>query len=159
MAAEWADAGRAASSNGDYLKYALSWPDVYREPQVTDSGAWYARHDDSGNEWIEVVWNIPVTTDCIIVVEAGQSGAIVAVDEIEDIRVNSLTAKKYVRLWEGRLRPAKGARFALFQLDEARSLEGIRLVLDTALVPGRNRIDGVGLRQSFAPRINSIPHP
>lgn len=144
-AAEWADAERAASSNGDYLQYALSWPDVYREPEVMDSGAWYARRDDGGTEWIELVWNIPVTAECIIVVETGRAGAIVAVDEIQDVRSNSLAAKHYVRLWEGRLTPADGARFALFHLPEARSLAGIRLVLDTASVPGRNRIDGVGL--------------
>ena len=145
MEADWARRMISASSFWGNPELALSWPDIYRDPELETSVVWTPRQENGGTEFLELGWNIATEATTIIIVEGPNAGAIVAVDEIRGLDENKLGASDYIRLWSGRMEPSASARFTLIHLPEPRVIRGIRVVLDTSLIEGMSSIDAVGL--------------
>jgi hypothetical protein len=152
MEASWASRAISASST-DWMTRdhafddVVSWPDIDRVDVVDENlRAWKPSAPDAGTEWIELEWNLPVTADTVVVVEGTGPGAVVAIDDIVDLREKTFGAKRYERLWSGRSPSAEeNGRYLLFRLAEPRPISGLRVVLDTSVVPGESSIDTVGL--------------
>ncbi|HSM14412.1 MAG TPA: hypothetical protein VLA66_10125 [Thermoanaerobaculia bacterium] len=151
-AASWASRAISASST-DWMTRdhafddVVSWPDIERVEVVDENlRAWKPSAPDAGTEWIELEWNLPVTARTVVVVEGTGPGAVIAVDDIVDLRESTLGAHRYERLWSGRSPAAdEPGRYLLLHLVEPRTIDGLRIVLDTSLVPGESSIDTVGL--------------
>lgn len=143
MAPSWA-AEASASSNGAYADRLLGWPDVFPRTAHANN-AWYPYRPDRGTEWIQVNWNAPLDTRDIVVLETFHPGAIVAIDDVADFLENKLGANDFVRLWSGTTPATSESRALRFRLATPRPIVALRIVLDTARVPGLNEIDAVGI--------------
>lgn len=148
MGVTWASRIISASSTmnrSSRQEGILRGPDVYVDANLGSDETWSPRRENDGLEWVEIAWNYDIEAAGIIIVEAPNGGAITAVDEIRGIDENKLGAADYVRLWSGTLKISNDPRFVVIHLPEKRYLRGLRIVLDTAGVEGRNAIDAVGL--------------
>lgn len=138
----------SASSNGEYSDRLIGWPDVFPRTAHANN-AWYPYRPDRGTEWVQVNWSTAWETEEIVVVETFNPGAIVAVDDVADFLENKLGANDFVRLWSGTTPAASESRALVFRLATPRRIAALRIVLDTARVPGLNEIDAIGI---VAPR-------
>jgi hypothetical protein len=103
--------------------------------------AWASSESDAGEETLELVYAYPVTPYGVEIVESYNPGAVVAI-ELYDAANDA-----WVTAWQGEAAATEEAyRVNLFQLDALGiKTDRIRLVLDTAAVPGFNEIDAVQL--------------
>lgn len=112
-------------------------PDVY--PQSGDlGGAWASRATDVGEEWIEVRFPAAEPVVSVLWAETFNPGAVTRVDDVTD-------PSAPVVLWEGPAAPVAGAVVAELLLPAQRTIGAVRLVLDSARVPGWNEIDAIGI--------------
>ncbi len=139
----WASEAHGASSEyGDGenpVAALLGAPDVF--PAHEDSTrAWAPSAQNRGEEWVDVGWGRPIEATAVVWVESFHPGAVVRVDDL------SLPSRP-VTLWEGSSGTGSAGESVVhsLELSPARSIERIRVVLDTRRAPGWNSIDAVGL--------------
>jgi hypothetical protein len=138
----WASSVHGASSEygsaGWSAGQARGAPNVYpRHGDVTE--AWATRAPDGGTEWIEVAFELPDPARGLVLVETFNPGAVVRVDDLSD-RAHPVT------LWRGTSKPTPGrARLLRLTFARPRTIERVRVVLDTRRVKGWNEIDAIGL--------------
>jgi hypothetical protein len=134
----------AASSELDVDDYsalqATGAPDTL---QGGDSPtAWAPLEDDAGEETLELAYEFPLVPAEINIYESNNPGAIFGV------QIYDLENDEWMTVWEGE--PAaveEPTRIFSIELPPgAVTTDGVRILLDTAAVPGSNAIDAVELR-------------
>ena len=85
-------------------------------------------------------WGRPIEATAVVWVESFHPGAVVRVDDLS-------VPSRPVTLWEGLSGTGSSSEGMVhsLELSPARSIERIRIVLDTERVSGWNSIDAVGL--------------
>ncbi len=115
---------------------ALGPPDVF--PGSGDlKDAWAPRPTDHGTEHIEVAFPGPVRASAVVIVETFNPGAVARVDDITP-------GREPLVLWRGRCSPHQAPHVLSVEIGD-RELSAVRIVLDTARIPGWNEIDAIGL--------------
>jgi len=115
---------------------ALGEPDT--EGQGDYPTAWASQAPDGGIEWLEIGFAEAVAAEGIVIVESYNPGAVVKVEVAGP-------GAGWRIVWSGRdPATAEQNEFAI-PLDGRSSIDGVRITLDTRLVPGWNEIDAVGL--------------
>lgn len=115
---------------------ALGEPDT--EGQGDFPTAWASQDPDGGIEWLEIGFAEAVAAHGVVIIESYNPGAVVKVE-------TAGPGQGWRTVWSGR-DPATAEKneFAI-PLDGRTAIDGVRITLDTRLVPGWNEIDAVGL--------------
>lgn len=119
---------------------ALGAPDT---PGPGDSiKAWATKVANRGEEWLEVSFNDAQGSEGVVIYESFSPGAIV---EISIAPETDLEVADWELIWSGNGFPIpETSRELHVELYGTPSVGAIRIVLDTASVPGWNEIDAVG---------------
>ena len=124
------------SSSASGAHRALGAPDVF--PAHADSpAAWAPAAQDAGLEFVDLRF-APTRASAVVIVETMNPGALA---RVEDISVG----RPAVVLWEGTSAYHASARVLTVELAEPRTIDAVRVVLDTRRVAGWNELDAVGL--------------
>jgi hypothetical protein len=120
----------------DWAGYqAVGRPDVL--PEHGDvKRAWAPKAEDYGPEWIVLRFE-PTRSSAVAIVETYHPGAVV--------RVEDLTDGVETTLWSGATSPSDESRVLSLELPSPRTIDRLRVRLDTRRVEGWNQIDAVGL--------------
>lgn len=142
LGGQWASDAFASSEYGEDSWSALQATGPQDTFEAGDqTTAWTSAEADGGEETLELFFDFQVVPTAIEIYESYNPGAVIAVDAY------NIDADEWVTLWEGEAAPAEEA-YRIFspELTEADfRTNQIRLVLDTAAVPGYNEIDAVQL--------------
>lgn len=115
---------------------ALGAPDVF--PRHADSpAAWAPAERDAGLEFVDLRF-APTRASAVVIVETMNPGALARVEDIS-------AGRPAVVLWEGTSAFHESARVLTVELAEPRTIDAVRVVLDTRRVAGWNELDAVGL--------------
>jgi len=115
---------------------ALGEPDT--EGQGDFPTAWASQAPDGGIEWLEIGFAEAVAAEGIVIVESYNPGAVVKVEVAGP-------GSGWRAVWSGRDPTTSGMNEFSLPLDGRVAIDGVRITLDTRLVPGWNEIDAVGL--------------
>lgn len=142
MGGQWAVEGVASSQYGDedYSATQATGPQDTTTPGDQPT-AWAPAGADDGEETLELYYERPVVPQGVAIYESSAPGAIIAVEAFD------LETQEWVTLWEGEAAAPEEA-YRVFSPELAPAefrTDQIRLVLDTAAVPGWNEIDAVQL--------------
>ncbi|HXF61975.1 MAG TPA: hypothetical protein VNK95_10170, partial [Caldilineaceae bacterium] len=142
LGGQWASDAYASSEYGEDSWSALQATGPQDTFEAGDqTTAWASAEADGGEETLELFFDYQVIPTGIEIYESYNPGAVVAVDAY------NIDADEWVTLWEGEAAPAEEA-YRIFSPELAGAdfrTNQIRLVLDTAAVPGYNEIDAVQL--------------
>jgi hypothetical protein len=137
---QWAVSARASSEYGPdswAAKQATGKPDTVGAGDIRT--AWASRVADGGEEWLELTYEQPVMATHVRIHETFNPGAVRKV-EARDAEGN------WQVLWEGTIPTLEPERWLLIGFRRAPiATSTIRVVLDSAGVPGWNEIDAVEL--------------
>lgn len=142
LGGQWATDAVASSEYGEEGWSALQAAgpqDTFAAGDYTT--AWASAEPDGGEETLELFFDFPVVPTAVEIYESYNPGAVIAVDAY------NIDTGEWVTLWEGEAAPAEEA-YRIFSPELAEAdfrTDQIRLVLDTAAVPGYNEIDAVQL--------------
>jgi len=137
---QWATAARASS---EFSPGNWSAMQATGKPDTADAGdqrtAWASRGPDTGEEWLELIYAQPVLPTHIRIHETYNPGA------VRRIEARDAEGNRHV-LWEGAVPATEPKRWLqiAFRRPPA-AVATIRVVLDSAAVPGWNEIDAVEL--------------
>lgn len=125
--------GGAADWHGEQALWA---PNVF-PLHADDTRAWASEDPDGGIEYVTVTFSTPVHAKSVLIVETFNPGAVMRVDDLTD---GGATA-----LWSGTASPASSSRIMRLDLAQPRTIDTLRVVLDTRRVSGWNELDAIGL--------------
>lgn len=125
--------GGAATWHGEQALWA---PNVF-PTHADDSRAWASEDADGGIEHVTVSFSYPVRATSVLIVETFNPGAVMRVDDLTDGRATAL--------WSGTASPATSSRIMRLDLAQPRTIDTLRIVLDTRRVSGWNELDAIGL--------------
>jgi len=142
---QWA---ATATASSEYQDTNWSAMQATGKPDTEGPGdartAWASLSADGGEEWLELGYEAPVVPVRVRIHETYNPGAV--------IRVEARNEKgEWTLLWEGRDPVREGAGWCEVDVTARVATRTIRVVLDSAHVPGWNEIDAVELIGDPAP--------